>query len=281
MADVKKIIAFIDRYLEESGDEEIRPPEANKLLEKAGLLKDNTTRSGKPLRDILRRKLIRHAYQRPPGKYGRWHIPHSPSSSKSTILDHIANFSVSGDVFSKPANEYWALICLKKGLRFLNHQVAKCEENVKQQYDPSQIKLTCFGNDPLLAEIPQTLLTCAFHWYAISACQYVRTVGMIKYKKNSCVNGYIREVIPEVLSFRNKVAAHFAWTKSDSRDNKAERMISIMPQLTFENDSFFVGSFKLTSRRSGEKTNSEAIKPWSVTKTHECLCRRYWPTEAF
>ena len=45
------------------------------------------------------------------------------ASSKSTILDHIDNFSVSGDVFSKPVNEYWALICLQKGLSFLNHQI--------------------------------------------------------------------------------------------------------------------------------------------------------------
>ena len=85
------------------------------------------------------------------------------ASSKSTILDYIDNFSVAGDVFSKPANEYWALICLQKGLSFLNHQVAKCEEDIKQQYDPSKIKIFCFGNDPLLAGIPQTLLTCAFH----------------------------------------------------------------------------------------------------------------------
>lgn len=202
------------------------------------------------------------------------------ASSKSTILDHIDKISVPGDVFTEPANEYWALLCLREGLSFLNHQVAKCEDIVKQQYPPSQIKLACFGNHPLLECIPQTLITCAFHWYAISACQYVRTVGMIAYKKNSCVNDYISRVIPEILSFRDKVAAHFAWTKSDSRDNKAERMISIMPQLTFQDDSFFVASWMLTSKSSKETTNSETIKPWSITKMHECLCNRYWPTEA-
>lgn len=79
MADEKEIIAFIDRYLEKSRDEEITPVDANKLLEKAGLLKDNATRPGKPLRRILRSGLIPHAYQLPPRKYGRWHIPHSSS----------------------------------------------------------------------------------------------------------------------------------------------------------------------------------------------------------
>ncbi|MFC1783833.1 hypothetical protein ACFL02_09660 [Planctomycetota bacterium] len=200
------------------------------------------------------------------------------ASSKSTILDHIDNISVPEDVFSEPANEYWALICVQKGLSFLNHQVAKCEEIVNQRNAPSQIKTTCFGNDPRLEGIPRDLLTCAFHWYAISACQYVRTVGTIEYENDRDVNGYIRKVIPDVLSFRDKVAAHFAWTKSHSSDNKAERMISIMPQLNFQENSFFVGSWKLTNTSSGETTNSEAIKPWSVTKTHECLCNRYWPT---
>ena len=205
------------------------------------------------------------------------------TNASSTILDHIDNFSVSGDVFSEPANEYWALICLKEGLRFLNHQVAKCEEIVKQRYDPSKIKLTCFGNDTLLANVPQHLLTCWFHWYAISACQYVRTIGMIEHKgEYSKIDNYVKKVIPEVLSFRNKVAAHFAWTtrpRKKDKNDKAERMISIMPPLTFDNDSFFAGSMTLTNTSSGKTTSSEAIQPWSVTKTHECLCRRYWPTK--
>ena len=200
------------------------------------------------------------------------------SSDKSTVMDHINKISVPGDMFSRPANEYWELICLKEGLNFLNNQVAKCEENVKQRYDASKGNLTCFGNDPLLAGIPQTLLTCAFHWYAISACQYVRTVGMIAYTDVRKVNSYIREVIPDVLSFRDKVAAHYAWTKRHSNDNKAERMISIMPQITMQNGYFFAGSWKLTCKSSGETTNSEAIKSWSITKIHECLCNRYWPT---
>lgn len=180
-------------------------------------------------------------------------------SVKSTILDHIDGIKVMGDVFSEPANEYWALLWLREGLRFLNCQVAKCEDSVRQRYNSSQIKIFCYGNDPLLRDIPKTLLTCAFHWYAISACQYVRTVGMIAYKEISDVKGYIEKVIPEVLSFRDKVAAHFAWTKSDSRDNKAERMISIMPQITLQDDSFFVGSWKLTSKSSGETGDFKAF----------------------
>lgn len=201
--------------------------------------------------------------------------------SELTILDYIDEISVPGDVFSKPANEYWALACLREGLRFLNRQVAKCEENVGHRYN-SQIKLVAFGSDPLFTGIPQTLLTCAFDWYAISACQYVRTVGTIAYQQDDTRPdpvSYVRTVIPEVLAFRNKVAAHFAWTMKNKRDNRAERKVSVMPQLTFQDGHFFVGSWKLHDRSSGETSTSEHIKPWSVTTVHERMCKRYWPSE--
>lgn len=70
---IEKIIACIDRYLEQSGQQTITPPDANKLLERDGILNDSQSRPGKPLRDLLRDKKIPHAY-----KVGnKWHIPHS------------------------------------------------------------------------------------------------------------------------------------------------------------------------------------------------------------
>ena len=71
--DVKKITIFIDNYLETHQKEYITPPEANELLAKAGLLRDNKERSGKPLRELLRDNKFPHAYQE-----GRlWRIPKS------------------------------------------------------------------------------------------------------------------------------------------------------------------------------------------------------------
>lgn len=52
------------------------PVEANAVLAKAGLLKDNDLRKGKPLRDILRKGNIPHAYQAV-GKGSEWTIPNS------------------------------------------------------------------------------------------------------------------------------------------------------------------------------------------------------------
>lgn len=76
MANIDQIIRFIDEYLEKNRMSEITPVEANKQLEKAGILRDSEHRPGLPLRNLLRADKIPHAYQ-DGGKYARWHIPHS------------------------------------------------------------------------------------------------------------------------------------------------------------------------------------------------------------
>jgi len=204
------------------------------------------------------------------------------SSVKFTALDYIDEIRVPGDVFSEPANEYWALVSLRDGLNFLYRQAAQCNEAVSQRLDP-KVQHMITGNNPILAGIPQGLLTCAFHWYAISACQYVRTVGAIAYHHDNARPlplQYVERVIPDVLAFRDKVAAHFAWTKKDSRDNEADRQISIMPQLTYNDDSFYIGGLKLTARTAGEITTSDEIGSWSITKVHaDIMCKRYWPNQ--
>jgi hypothetical protein len=76
MHDINAIISELDRYLEQTGQPSLTPAEANKQLEKAGLLKDSKGKAGTPLRKLLRKKLLPHAYQMN-GKWTRWNIPHS------------------------------------------------------------------------------------------------------------------------------------------------------------------------------------------------------------
>ncbi len=200
----------------------------------------------------------------------------------STVLDHIENIKVPGDVFKEPGNEYYALIYLHDGLEFLYHQAARIDEVAKQQLNPQdKLQIMNFGNIPELNQIPQTLLTCAFHWYAISACQYVRLVGAIAYRQdNSRLPSlqYVKNVIPEVLTFRDKIAAHFSWSTKHGQDNDAERIASILPQLTFINDSYYVSAFTVAIQKSGKASTSKEIKPWSICKVHQQLRKRYWPS---
>ena len=104
------------------------------------------------------------------------------NSSDFTILDYVDEIKVSGNVFAEPANEYWALICLREGLNSLFHIVAKYEGIVNNRLkSKGRHNVWIIGNAPTLEGIPLGLLTCMFHWYAISACQYVKTVGAIAY----------------------------------------------------------------------------------------------------
>lgn len=192
---------------------------------------------------------------------------------KTTILDHIDRIEVSGNVFGEPCNEYWELLCLWDGMEFLYHQVAQCDAFAKEAINLNgEYSVTVLGSDPRLSQIPKTILTASFHWYAISACQYVRIIGRISGRKDP---EYINSVIPEVLSFRNKVAAHYAWysKSNDTRDNNAERVFSIMPKLSFENDAFYICGFQYASGNS----TTEELKPWNICKVHEALRQRYWP----
>jgi hypothetical protein len=204
-----------------------------------------------------------------------------PTNTTTTILDHIDNIVIPGNVFAEPVNEYWALLWLRQGMEYLYHQVRQCDEAARQQVNPNgNVRFAGSGNFPAFQQIPQGLLTCAFHWYAISACQYVGTVGAVAYTHDSNrpeARGYLKIVIPEVLAFRDKVAAHFAWWVGDNRDNPAERFASIIPPLVFQEDSFQVGALAVYLRKGGQSSNSKTIQPWSLSRVHERLRKRYWP----
>ncbi|MFC1551542.1 hypothetical protein ACFL6P_03140 [Candidatus Latescibacterota bacterium] len=203
------------------------------------------------------------------------------TTEKKTILDHIDNIIVPGEVFNAPANEYWALVCLRRGLFSIYGSVLSMEKTVIDQLNSKKMKgAFLYGNSPEFKDIPLDILTCFYHWYAVSACQYVRTIGAIGYLHDNtrCLPPeYVKSVVPEVLTFRDKVAAHFAWTTKHSQDNEAERIASIIPQVSFNEDAFFVGMMTMRMSTNGKSSDSSGIKPWSITKTHKKLCERYWP----
>ncbi len=198
-----------------------------------------------------------------------------------TILDHIDNIVVPGSVLTEPANEYWALRWLWHGMEFLYCQANRCDDVAKQVVNPNgNVRFWSSGNFPAFQHVPHALLTCSFHWYAISACQYVGTVGAIAHRQDNARPGwrdYVKAVIPEVFAFRNKVAAHFAWCIGDNRDNPAERFASIMPSLTFADDCFQIAGYAVGVRQAGKASDSTAIQPWSLCRVHERLRQRYWP----
>lgn len=203
------------------------------------------------------------------------------ADTSHTTLDYIDNIVVPGNPFAEPANEYYALLCLRSGLELLYRQAIKYDKLALEQIDSTK-QYYCIGNSPDLKGISYHLLTCFFHWYSISACQYVRTVGAIAYLQDNSrpiPPEYVKSVIPEVLSFRDKVAAHYAWSTKHSKDNEAEKLASIIPQVAFSIDSFQVQTLTVSRRVRGKSSNSKTMQPWSIAKIHERLRERYWPED--
>jgi hypothetical protein len=77
MTDIKEIISAIDEFLEKKNLLTTKPVEINQYLDKKGVLKDSSLRPGKPIRALLRKGKIPHAYQ----TGSKWFIPHSKNSS--------------------------------------------------------------------------------------------------------------------------------------------------------------------------------------------------------
>jgi hypothetical protein len=205
------------------------------------------------------------------------------SNTAITVLDHIDNISVPGNVFERPSNEFWALMCLQHGLEFLYHQAVKCDQVAMEGLGLQEgDEFGGIGNVPGLNRVPKTLLTCAFHWYAVTACNYAKVVGAIAHRQDSSrplPGPYVEKVMPEVVAFRDKVAAHFAWATRNSKDNEGERIASILPPLSFVGNSFEVGAFVVGLGSHGKHTYSQAIAQWSIRKVHERLRLRYWPQQ--
>ena len=78
----------------------------------------------------------------------------------------------------------------------------------------------------ILDGLPTGLLSCAFQWYAVSACNYAQLVGWLATHNPEAAKDYMKKVMPRVSQFRNKVAAHFAIT-DPRRDNEADLAASV------------------------------------------------------
>ena len=197
-----------------------------------------------------------------------------------TILDHIDNIIVPGKPFDEQKNEYEAMVSLYHGLECLNYQAGEMEKIVESSLDVEpNVKQFRFGSMPGLSRVQYSMLTCMFHWYAVSACNYARLVGAIAYRQDKNrprPPEYIRSVMPEVLGFRDKIAAHFAWATENGKDNAAERRFSIFPQIAWNRDCLEVCAMSLKLSKGDKVTDSRSLKPWSITKIHKQLCERYW-----
>ena len=193
------------------------------------------------------------------------------------LIDHIEPVELDDDEVSRYGNELRSLAYLSEGLQFLYKQVDRLQAKVREVLPDDKV-FTLYGNAPPLRNVPQGLLACAFHWYAVSVCNYVRMVGWLATGEDpKKATGYIRRVIPQVYVWRNKVGAHFARIAPRPEDTMADLAASVIFPIAFEDDAFWTGAVLLSVRQGGRTSTSRTDMRWSLTHTHRELSTRYWP----
>ena len=143
------------------------------------------------------------------------------------------------------------------------------------------------------------VITCAFNWYSVTACDYVKTVGRLVYpgdKKK--VKEYLNRVIPLVYHWRDKVGAHatfaptpfeglikFKIKDTDDVDLTHTKFVKAAKNQVFNQlpvpginfvDNLFVAGILLGMPSPSADMHVEDMT-WSLTRTHQELSRRYWP----
>lgn len=150
------IISAIDKYLERTGRQSIGPVEANEILAKAGLLRDSKDRAGKPLRDLLRKGLLPHAFQSG-GKGTEWTIPHSRNGVKMS-LSYPAT-TIKKIKIDKPTAQ--------KTKSVDTGQLKKQLEKARLKYKPKKIKYL------LIAEAPPDSIDRFFYYDSVKQHDYL------------------------------------------------------------------------------------------------------------
>lgn len=188
------------------------------------------------------------------------------------ILDHLLGFALPGDVAQQNHYSLMALARLAQGMFWLNREVLKIEQETRRKAVSEEVLV-----DPTLDGESMGFLSCAFQWYAVSACNYAQLVGWLKTGTEQNAKAYVNEVIPRLLQYRHKVAAHPALT-APRGDNKADLLASVLTQVVYAHGRFLAGALTLEVKSGEDSIGVTGDYNWSLTLAHERLSKRYWPS---
>jgi hypothetical protein len=168
-----------------------------------------------------------------------------------------------------------ALARLGEGLAWLYRTVQDLERKAQIDAQPEDVKLAIAGG--ILDQQPLGFLSCAFQWYAVSACNYAQLAGWLALKDSVAAKAYVRRVMPRVVQDRNKVAAHLAIT-DPRRDNEADLAASAMTQVVYAQGRLCAAALTPVLRNGEQEIGVTRDMGWSLTLAHERLVPRYWPS---
>lgn len=154
--DIKKIIECIDEHLTKNNLASIGPVEAAELLERNNLLSDSKDRPGKPLRDLLRKGKLPHAYQ-VGGKGSSWVIP--LSNTPNTVGSNYAQSSKRTAAKTEKSKEKIKPENIK--------EILKNIEEARLKYKPNLVKYL------LVAEAPPESVDRFFYFENVKQHDYL------------------------------------------------------------------------------------------------------------
>lgn len=190
------------------------------------------------------------------------------------ILDHIDRIVLSTEEVERHFESRMALARLGEGLSWLYQAVGQLERQAQAAARPQDVRIALAGG--LLSGQPLGFLSCAFQWYAVSACNYAQLVGWLSSDDSEAAKAYARRVAPRLWLFRNKVAAHFALT-DPRRDNEADLAASVMTQVVYAHGRLCAAALLPAVRDADQVIEASRDYSWSLTLAHERLIPRWWP----
>ena len=190
------------------------------------------------------------------------------------ILDHKEDLRLDDAEADDHYDAISALARLGEGLSWIYQEVARVERRTKAEAAPNDIRIAVVGG--ILEGKPLGLLSCAFQWYAVSACNYAQLVGWLVTRHATGAKEYVRRVMPRLLDYRNKVAAHFALTARRG-DNEADLAASVMTHVVYVHGRLCAAALTPVLTDQGHEVKVSKDISWSLTLAHERLVPRYWP----
>ena len=206
-------------------------------------------------------------------------------TTSQIVLDHVNGILL--DPSNSPFNNYHAFQQNYFGLKILADSVREAElKVVADNPHAKHIVLNVFGN-------VHPIVPCAFNWFSVTIVNYLRLVALVDLMarnnwksaalaessnrsiiKRHCTD-YVRDAIPEIYRWRNKVAAHFAATDPFADDTLGTLEQSIMNSVTYKYPYYYVGLFKWNTQGT-----SAELPTWALTETYQRLASRFWPEMA-
>ena len=159
---------------------------------------------------------------------------------------------------SGASEEAHSLNVLWQGLNYL-YRIVKGLEIEQVRTNPKAVNMAYmrFGNGP-----NDSLILNCFFWYSVSACSFLDLYSKALNRKVP-----LRDNFPELVKWRNKVAAHFAHVLPRSEDNLWTQSASIMQFPDWDCGRYVVGSMIV----GGNEGKSPSDWCWSLTKVHEIM----------